>query len=86
MRSVARQVTLVIFLWGLVTSLAEAATDLRPTLIVRTYQAIPIAASTWTKATNGATALLEHAGFTIEWVHCSSLRAGAPEGGSQRGS
>ena len=84
MRSTALHLMLVIIQGVLVTSFAEARDDARPTLVVRTYEVTPVQTSSWSAAVGAAGTLLDHAGIHVEWVHCSSQRAGDSESGPAR--
>jgi hypothetical protein len=84
MRSTALRLLFTLIHGVLVTSLAGAAEDSRPTLVVRTYEVAPVAASSWSAAVRTAGALLARARIRVEWVHCSSWRAGEPDSGPPR--
>jgi hypothetical protein len=67
-----------------VTSLGEATADTLPALVVRTYLVPQVPSSTWTMAIDTTAILLARAGIRVEWLHCSSLRAGDPDSGPAR--
>ena len=81
MRSIASSVLFVLFQVVLVTKLIHAASDVPPTLVVRTYEVTPVPAARWDAAIAEAGALLRAAGIRVEWVPCSTVRAGEPESG-----
>ena len=76
MRLTALRVVLVLLPSVLVASPVDAAGTKRTILVVRTYDAFHVAAADWDGAISGAATILHTAGIRIEWVHCSSYRAG----------
>ena len=84
MRLTALRVVLVLLPSVLVTSPVDAAGTKRTSLVVRTYDAFHVAAADWDRAISGAATILHTAGIGIEWVHCSSYRAGEPGSGPPR--
>jgi len=84
MHSMASRVVFVMFHGLLVTSMAAATDAARPTLVVRTYEVAPVAPRQWIAAVAQAAVLLNDAGIRVEWVHCSSVRAGQPDSGPAR--
>lgn len=84
MRSTAMRILFVLLQSALVTSPVDAAGTKRTNLVVRTYDAFHVAAADWEAAISGAATILDTAGIGVEWVHCSSYRAGEPDSGPPR--
>jgi hypothetical protein len=84
MRLTALRVVFVLLQSVIVTLPVDAAGTKRTSLVVRTYDAFHIAAADWDAAIGGAAKILNTAGIGIEWVHCSSYRAGEPGSGPAR--
>ena len=84
MRSTALRVVFTLLQGVLVTSSVDAAGTNRTTLVVRTYEAFRVPASDWEAAVRGTAHILANAGIRIEWVHCSSYRAGESDSGPAR--
>lgn len=84
MRSTAMRVLFMLLQGAIVTASVDAAETKRKTLVVRTYDAFSVSASDWDGAVEGAAKILAGAGIRIEWVPCSSYRAGDAASGPTR--
>jgi len=78
------RVVFILLQAALVTSSVAAAGTKRTAVVVRAYDAFRVSVLDWNVAMAGAATILDHAGIRIEWVPCSSYRAGDATSGPIR--